>query len=160
MHNKNIEVIKMKSNTEQTINKEKTKNKTEIKNAQIQAKWDVILLTGLFSSLVFFFLDAIIALIFILGLKRDAILTLGAFEYILLGEVAIVVIWGACVGNIKQSVMIQKVKEKITKSETINKFTIREATFNAISYYFAGAFLFAYLIVLHKILQILVEITQ
>ncbi|UJG39652.1 MAG: hypothetical protein K9W45_07215 [Candidatus Heimdallarchaeum aukensis] len=148
----------MKEDNKVLNNKKEIKNQAKIEKTQIKAKWDVILLTGFFSSLLFFILDVIIVLIFILGLKRDAILTLVAFEYVLLGEVAIVVIWGACIGNIKQSVVIQKVKEKITKSETINKFTIKEATFNAISYYFAGLFLFIYLIVLHKILQILVKI--
>ncbi|MHA1304678.1 MAG: hypothetical protein ACTSPI_13350, partial [Candidatus Heimdallarchaeaceae archaeon] len=62
-------------------------------------------------------------------------------------------------GNIGQSVVVQKLKERFLGSEPINRISIKESTLNSFTYYFAGIFIFTYMLILHKIIVIIISLS-
>lgn len=123
----------------------------------VSPNWVRILTLGFLISLVFAIIDIIIAisLITILELDPYAFL-LSIMEYILFGEIGLIVFWGACLGNFGQSVFLSRIKERLVGGRPITKYSFREATFHSFTYYFAGGFILLYLLILHKIVTTLI----
>ncbi len=133
-------------------NNDQPNNKEEI-------NWKIIVLTGFLTSLIFLVLDSLFVVIVVFAAHKEYLFVLHITEYFLLIEAALIIFWGACLGNIKQSVAIQKLKEKLIGEKQLNRYTIKEATLNSFTYYFSGVFTFVYLLFLHKIIEIIVNLS-
>ena len=118
---------------------------------EIRVNWPRIVFLGFITSLAFVIIDVIAGLIIYFGFGQDMIYILYFMQYFTFGEAGIVVFLGACMGNFGQSVAVSNLKEKIIGSDPISKNSIREATFNAFTYYSAGALLLLYTTVLWRI---------
>lgn len=126
----------------------------EKEGEEVKVNWPRIVLLGFITSLIFVAINAIIVLIIYYGFNSDLLHTLYYMQYFFFGEAGLVVFLGACMGNFGQSVAISNLKEKIVGSDPINKDSLREATFNAFTYYSAGALLLLYTTILWRILSL------
>ena len=118
---------------------------------EIRVNWPRIVFLGFITSLAFVIIDVIAGLIIYFGFGQDMVYILYFMQYFTFGEAGLVVFLGACMGNFGQSVAVSNLKEKIIGSDPISKNSIREATFNAFTYYSAGALLLLYTTVLWRI---------
>ncbi|MHA1685497.1 MAG: hypothetical protein ACTSYD_03715 [Candidatus Heimdallarchaeaceae archaeon] len=124
---------------------------------KVGPNWMRILTLGFLISLVFGILDVIFALAMIYGLSLDpTIFLLSIMEYVLFGEVGLIVFWGACLGNFGQSVFLMRIKERLVGGRPFTKYSFRDATFHSFTYYFAGGFLLLFLLVMDKIVRTIV----
>ena len=122
----------------------------------VKIYWPKIALLGFLSSVVFTVINAILLLIFYFGLGTDILVIMYFMQYVFFGEAGIVIFIGACLGSFGQSTMISNLKERFIGSDPISKDSIREATFNAFSYYFGGGFLIFYGLLSWQILRLIV----
>ena len=129
-----------------TIEFEEEKEKKEIR-----VNWPRIVFLGFITSLVFVIIDVIAGLIIHFGFGQDMFYIIYFMQYFAFGEAGLVVFLGACMGNFGQSVAVSNLKEKIVGSDPISKNSIREATFNAFTYYSAGALLLLYTTILWRV---------
>ena len=120
---------------------------------KIKIYWPKITLLGFFSSIVFLVIDVILLLIFYFGFGTEIEFILFYMQYIIFGEAGLVIFIGACLGNFGQSTLISNLKERFMGADPISKDSFREATFNSFTYYFGGAFLILYGLVLWQILK-------
>ena len=118
---------------------------------EIRVNWPRIVFLGFITSLAFVIIDVIAGLIIYFGFGQDMVYILYFMQYFTFGEAGLVVFLGACMGNFGQSVAVSNLKEKIIGSDPISKNSIREATFNAFTYYSAGALLLLYTTILWRI---------
>jgi len=125
------------------------------KEKEIRVNWPRIVFLGFITSLAFVIIDVIAGLIIYFGFGQDMVYILYFMQYFTFGEAGLVVFLGACMGNFGQSVAVSNLKEKIIGSDPISKNSIREATFNAFTYYSAGALLLLYTTVLWRILTLI-----
>lgn len=121
---------------------------------EIKVNWPRIAFLGFLTSLVFAAINVLIGLIIYYGFNQDMLYILYFMQYFLFGEAGLVIFLGACMGNFGQSVAISNLKEKIVGSDPINKNSLREATFNAFTYYIAGALLLLYTTILWRVLTL------
>jgi len=127
---------------------------SEDEEKEIKVNWPRIVLLGFLTSLVFLVIDVIIGLIIYFGFNQELQIILYFMQYITFGEAGLVIFLGACMGNFGQSVAVSNLKEKIVGSDPINKDSLREATFNAFTYYSAGALLLLYTTLLWRIMTL------
>jgi len=127
---------------------------------EIKPNWGRIALLGFIISLAMVLLDIIIGAIIIsaMAISPLTFMTSQLLQLIVFGEVGLVVLWGGCIGNVGQSVTINKIKLQLFGGRPINKYTFRHATFHAFTYYFAGFLLFVYLVSFIQILKILISV--
>ncbi|MBY8999833.1 MAG: hypothetical protein KGD64_02865 [Candidatus Heimdallarchaeota archaeon] len=138
-----------------TVKGKKEENSEEnVERARVN--WPRIALLGFLTSIVFVVINIIIIIIIIYGFDFDPVLALQDIpQYLFFGEVGLVVFLGACVGNFGQSVAISNLKARLFKTEPMSKDSLREATFNAFTYYFAAALLLFYLLGMIQILKLI-----
>ena len=79
-------------------------------------------------------------------------------QYFIFGEAGLVIFIGACLGNFGQSALFSSLKERILGADPINKNSLREATFNAFTYYFGGFFLIFYGLILYQIVKLVAQL--
>jgi hypothetical protein len=127
----------------------------ETEEKEVKANWPRIVFLGFITSIVFVIIDVILGLIIYYGFKQELFYILYFLQYFTFGEAGLVVFLGACMGNFGQSVAVSNLKEKIVGSDPINKDSLREATFNAFTYYSAGAFLLLYTTILWRLLTLI-----
>ncbi|MCG3220273.1 MAG: hypothetical protein H7641_02740 [Candidatus Heimdallarchaeota archaeon] len=123
----------------------------EKEKKEIRVNWPRIVFLGFITSLVFVIIDVIAGLIIYFGFNQDLVYILYFMQYFTFGEAGLVVFLGACMGNFGQSAAVSNLKEKIVGSDPISKDSIREATFNAFTYYSAGVLLLLYTTILWRI---------
>ncbi|MHA2357266.1 MAG: hypothetical protein ACXABK_00670 [Candidatus Heimdallarchaeaceae archaeon] len=123
----------------------------EKKSEAITVNWSRIVFLGFITSLVFLLIDSIIGIILFYVVDRDFALILYMMQYFLLGEAAMVVFLGACLGNFGQSVLVSNLKERLFGADPLSIDSFREATFNAFTYYSGGALLFLYTAIVWRI---------
>ncbi|NPD87291.1 MAG: hypothetical protein HGN29_01120 [Asgard group archaeon] len=127
----------------------------EKEEKEIRVNWPRIAFLGFITSLAFVIIDVIIGLILYFGFSQDMLYILYFMQYFTFGEAGLVIFLGACIGNFGQSVVVSNLKEKIVGSDPISKDSIREATFNAFTYYFAGVLLLLYTTIMWRILTLI-----
>ena len=134
------------------------KEEKEEEGEVIKVNWPRIAFLGFITAFVFSVIDLIIILIFLYGFNKELIFILDFMQYIIYGEAALVVIIGACLGNIGQSTLISGIKQKIFGSDPISKESFKEATFNSFTYYFGGGFLVLLALILWQVMKIMVNV--
>jgi hypothetical protein len=139
---------------EKEVDEIETVESEEEKEGEIKVNWPRIVFLGFITSLVFLVIDVIIGLIIYFGFNKELQIILYFMQYITFGEAGLVIFLGACMGNFGQSVAVSNLKEKIVGSDPISKDSLREATFNAFTYYSAGALLLLYTTMLWRILTL------
>lgn len=145
---KEVELLEFEKKEEEIIEGEKVK-----------INWPRITFLGFVTAFVFAVIDLIIILIFLYGFNKELIFILDFMQYVIYGEAALVIIIGACLGNIGQSAFISSIKQKIIGSDPINKDSFREATFNSFTYYFGGGFLILLALILWQVMKIMVNVS-
>lgn len=146
-----------KSKSQKDVIGEENKEE-EIEVEYVRVNWPRITLLGFITSLVFTFINVIILIILIFGFSWTNMDDLNVVIQILFfGETGLVVFFGACIGNFGQSIVLTNIKTRLFKSEPMNRNSFREATFNAFTYYFAGAFLLVYLMATIQILKLVMH---
>ena len=151
----------MKSPNE--VRSEKEVDKLEIEKEFEEDKiekvnWMRIIFLGFITSIVFSIVDLFIIILLVFGFNNEWLFVLDYMQYIIFGESALVIFIGACLGNFGQSVAVSKLKERFFGSDTFDKNSFREATFNAFTYYVGGILLLIYAMILWQILKIVVTI--
>jgi hypothetical protein len=124
-----------------------------------KVNWPRIAFLGFITAFVFSIVDLVVILIFLYGFDKELIFILDFMQYVIYGEAALVVIIGACLGNVGQSAFISGIKQKIFGSDPISKDSFREATFNSFTYYFGGGFLILLALVLWQVMKIMVNVS-
>ncbi len=140
------------------VEKKETEEKEE-KGDRVKINWPRIAFLGFITAFVFSIIDLIIILIFLYGFDNELIFILDFMQYIIYGEVALVIIIGACLGNIGQSAFISGIKQKIFGSDPISKESFKEATFNSFTYYFGGGFLVLLALILWQVMKLMVNVS-
>ncbi len=137
----------------------KEEEEKEEEGDRVKINWPRIAFLGFVTAFVFSIIDLIIILIFLYGFDEELIFILDFMQYIIYGEAALVVIIGACLGNIGQSTLISGIKQKIFGSDPISKDSFREATFNSFTYYFGGGFLVLFALILWQVMKLMVNVS-
>lgn len=151
---------KKKWQSKQVENIEFTKKEVEEEEGDIiKINWPRIAFLGFVTALVFSIVDLIIILIFLYGFDQELIFILDFMQYIIYGEATLVIIIGACLGNIGQSAFISGIKQKIFGAQPISKESFKEATFNSFTYYFGGGFLILFALILWQVMKIMVNVS-
>lgn len=140
---------------EKEVDNLETEKEEEEEKEEVRVNWPRIVFLGFITSLVFIVIDVIIGLIIYFGFNQDLLYILYFMQYFTFGEAGLVIFLGACMGNFGQSVAVSNLKEKIVGSDPISKDSIREATFNAFTYYSAGALLLLYTTILWRLLTLI-----
>ncbi len=120
--------------------------------------WMRIIVLGFITSIVFILVDLLIVMLLVFGFDNEWLFVLDFMQYIVFGEAALVIFIGACLGNFGQSVAVSKLKTQFFGSDTFDKNSFREATFNAFTYYAGGFLLLVYSMILWQVLKIAVTI--
>ena len=128
---------------------------------EIKPNWSRILLLGFIISFAVLLLDIIGVILFIYAGNVNAfdLLTSQGLQYIVFGEIGLIVLWGGCIGNVGQSVTVNRIKLRLFGGRPMTKYSFRHATFHAFTYYFAGFLLFVYLISFVNIMKIIVSLS-
>lgn len=137
----------------------KKEEEEEEEGERVKINWPRIAFLGFVTAFVFAIVDLIIILIFLYGFSKELIFILDFMQYVIYGEAALVIIIGACLGNIGQSAFISSIKQKIIGSDPISKDSFREATFNSFTYYFGGGFLILFAMILWQVMKIMVNVS-
>ena len=138
---------------------EKLEIEKEFEEEEIQkVNWMRIIVLGFITSIVFSIVDLVIILLLVFGFDNEWLFVLDYMQYIIFGEAALVIFIGACLGNFGQSAAVSKLKAQFFGSDTLDKNSFREATFNAFTYYAGGFFLLVYSMILWQALKIVVTI--
>ena len=141
-----------KKTTDSKSNEKKTGGEEE----RVKVNWSRIILLGFITSIIFVFINIIIAIIVIYGLHFDPVLAIeDILQYVFFGEVGFIVFLGACVGNFGQSIALTNLKARLFKSAPMSKDSFREATFNSFTYYSAAILLLVYLMAMIQILKLI-----
>jgi len=123
-----------------------------------KVNWMRIIVLGFITSIVFSIIDFFIIILLVFGFDNEWLFVLDFMQYIIFGEAALVIFIGACLGNFGQSVAVSKLKAQFFGSDTLEKNSFREATFNAFTYYAGGFMLLVYSMILWQVLKVVVTI--
>ena len=149
---------KWQSKEVENIEFEKKEGEEEEEREGVKINWPRIAFLGFVTAFAFAIIDLIIILIFHYGFNQELIFILAFMQYVIYGEAALVIIIGACLGNIGQSAFISSIKQKIIGSDPISKDSFREATFNSFTYYFGGGYLVLFALILWQVMKIMVNV--